>query len=81
MASIFESGKLRLSPEEVGSYRAAADRLHESCQMTLDLRTPITIEEWLFLRLADAALRGDFSIMDAIIAQVQNEIRHRKERQ
>jgi hypothetical protein len=35
MALILESGKLRLSTEEVASYRAAADRLHESCQRSI----------------------------------------------
>jgi len=81
MASILESGKVRLSPEEVVSYRAATHRLHESCQMTLDLKMPITIEEWLLLRLADAALRGDVRDLDGLIARVQNEIQHRRKRQ
>ena len=81
MASILESGKLRLSQEEVISYRAAADRLHESCQMAVDLKTPITIEEWLLLRLADAALRGDLRDLDDTIARVHGEIQHRRRRQ
>jgi hypothetical protein len=31
--SILESGKPQLSVEEVSTYRAAADRLHEACEM------------------------------------------------
>jgi hypothetical protein len=78
MAFILESGKVQLSPEEVINFRAAANHLHESCQMTLDLKMPIAIEDWLLLRLADAALHGDFRNLDRIISRVQDEIRHRK---
>jgi len=81
MATILESGKLQLSPKEVVSYRAAANRLHESCHRTLDLKIPITMEEWLLLRLADAALKGDLRDLDRVIARVQNEIQHRRKRQ
>jgi len=80
MASILESGTVQLSPEEAIRYRAAADRLRESCETTLDLKVPITIEEWLFLRLADAALRGDFRDLDSTIARVQRELLRRKKR-
>ena len=72
---------LLLSPEEAASYRAAATRLHESCQVSLNLNMPITIEDWLFLRLADAALKGDLSDLDRTIARVQDEIQRRKNRQ
>jgi hypothetical protein len=81
MASILESGKLQLSPEEAVAYGRAADRLHESCQMTIDLKMPITIEEWIFLRLADAAIGGDVNDLDSVIAKVQNEIQSRTKRQ
>ena len=81
MASLLESGMLLLSPEEAASYRAAAARLHESCQFSLDLKKPITIEDWLFLWLADAALKGDLSNLDRTIARVQDEIQRRKNRQ
>jgi hypothetical protein len=73
-----ESGKLRLSPEELIGYRTAVDRLHESCQMTIDLQSPITTDEWVLLRLADCALKGEFSTPERIIARVQSEIEGRR---
>ena len=81
MATILESGKLQLSPEEVISYREAADHLHDSCQMPLDLSSPITLEEWLLLWLADAALGGDLSNLDRMLEHIQEEIRARNQRQ
>jgi hypothetical protein len=45
--SILESGRLQLSTDEVSTYRAAADRLHEACETALDLTQPITIEDWV----------------------------------
>jgi hypothetical protein len=81
MATILESGKLQLSPEEVISYREAADHLHDSCQMPLDLRSPITLEEWLLLRLTEAALGGDLSNLDRMLEHIQEEIRARNQRQ
>jgi hypothetical protein len=81
MATILESGKLQLSPEEVISYREAADHLHDSCQMPLDLSSPITLEEWLLLWLADAALGGDLSNLDRMLERIQDEIRLRNQRQ
>jgi predicted sugar kinase len=81
MATILESGKLQLSPEEVISYRRAADHLHDSCQMPLDLSSPITLEEWLLLSLTDAALEGDLSNLDRMLERIQDEIRLRNQRQ
>jgi len=81
MATILESGKLQLSPEEVTSYRGAADHLHDSCQMPLDLSSPITLEEWLLLRLTAAALGGNLSDLDRILEHIQDEIRLRSQRQ
>jgi hypothetical protein len=79
MPSILESGKLRLSPEEVRSYRAAADRLHEACAMALDLTQPITIEDWLCLEVSVAALGGNLEPLDGAIAAVRTTIRSRKQ--
>jgi hypothetical protein len=53
MASFLESGKLQLSPEEAITYRAAAARLRESSQVAIDLKVPLTIEEWMLLLLSD----------------------------
>lgn len=78
MASILESGNVRLSPEELISYRAAADRLHESCQMAIDLKMPITVEEWLLLRLADGALKGNLRDIDSVIGRIEREIQLRR---
>jgi len=72
--SILESGKLRLSPEEMSSYRAAADRLHEACEMALDLTQPITIEDWLCLEVSGAALSGNLEPLDGAIAIVEARI-------
>jgi len=41
MLDLLESGKLRISPEAASAYRAAADRLHETCEIALDLTQPI----------------------------------------
>lgn len=35
--AFLESGKLQLTLDEAASYQAAADRLHEACDMALDL--------------------------------------------
>jgi hypothetical protein len=77
VSSILESGKLRLSPEEVSSYRAAADRLHEACEMALDLTQVITVEDWIFLEVANAALTGDLGLLDGAIAEVEAAIQLR----
>jgi len=81
MATILESGKVQLSPEEVISYRGAADHLHDSCQMPLDLSSPVTLEEWLLLHLTEAALRGGLSNLDRMLDHIQDEIRLRNQRQ
>jgi hypothetical protein len=75
--SILESGKLRLSPEEVSGYRAAADRVHEACEMALDLTQPIGVEDWIFLEVAHAALAGDLGVVDGVVAKVEAEIESR----
>ena len=81
MATILESGRLQLSPEEVMSYREAADQLHDSCQLPLDLSSPITLEEWLLLCLTDAPLGEDLGNLDRMLERIQDEIRVRNQRQ
>ena len=77
MPDLLESGKLQLSPEEASAYRAAADRLHETCEMALDLTQAITVEDWIFLEVAYAALAGDFDHLDSVIVKVEAEIESR----
>ena len=79
MPSILESGTLQLSNEEVSIYRAAADRLHEACELVLDLTQPITIEDWLCLEVSGAALGGDLGPLDGAIAMVQARIQSMKQ--
>ena len=74
MPDLLESGKLQLSREEASAYRAAADRLHETCEMALDLTQPITVEDWILLAVAHAALAGDLGPLDGVVAKVEAEI-------
>jgi hypothetical protein len=73
-----ESGKLRLTCEDAGAYRAAADHLHETCETVLDLTQPITIDELILLRITHAAIEGDLKPLDRVIAKIEAEIRVRK---
>ena len=77
MPHLLESGKLQLSREEASTYRAAADRAHDACEMTLDLTQPITVEDWIFLEIAHAALAGDLGLLDCVVAKVEAEIESR----
>jgi hypothetical protein len=77
MPDLLESGKLQLSREEAWAYRSAADCLHETCEMALDLTQPVTVEDWIFLEVADAALAGDFDHLDSVVAKVEAEIESR----
>lgn len=77
MHHLLESGRLRLSPQEASSYRAAADRLHVTCDIALDLTQPITVEDWVFLEIAHAALAGDLGLLDCVVAKVEAEIESR----
>lgn len=79
MPNFLESGKLQLSREEASAYRAAATRLHETCEMALDLTQPITVEEWILLEVAHAALAGDIGLLDCVVAKVEAEIESRKQ--
>ena len=77
MPDLLESGKLQLSREEASAYRAAADRLHDACEMALDLEHPITVEDWMFLEITRAARAGDLGALDAVIAKVAAELESR----
>ena len=41
------------------------------------LTQPITVEDWIFLEIAHAALAGDFGLMDRVVAKVEAEIKSR----
>jgi len=77
MPDLLESGKLQLSREEASTYRAAAHRVHETCEMALDLTQPITVEDWIFLEISHAALAGDLGLLDCVVAKVEAEIESR----
>ena len=79
MPNLLESGNLRLSPEEASIYRSAADSLREKCEMVLDLRQPVTVDEWMFLEVTHAALEGDLELLDSVIAKVEAEIQSHKQ--
>ena len=78
MPSVLECGKLRLSTEEAATYCAAAERLHEACEMVVDSTQPITIEDWILLDSAHAALADDLGVMDAVVASIEAEIGSRR---
>jgi hypothetical protein len=77
MPSVLESGNLHLCSQEASTYRAAAQRLHEACEMGLDLTQPISIENWIFLEIAHAALAGDLSLLDCVVAKIEAEMESR----
>ena len=79
MARVLESGKLKLSAEEAVTYRAAAERLHEACEITLDLGHPITSDDWILVLAAHAALQGDVAVLDDVIATLRRAIQGRKQ--
>jgi hypothetical protein len=80
MPSFLESGKLRLSPEEAANHRAAARRLHATCEMVVDLTQPIDLDDWVLVQLASAALAGDVGLLESAIAKVETEIQSRRQR-
>jgi hypothetical protein len=80
MPDLLESGKLQLSREEASTYHVAADRLHERCEIALDLTLPITVEDWMFLEIAHGALAGDLDPLDCVVAKVEAELELRKHR-
>lgn len=79
MPDLLESGKLQLSREEAIAYSVAANRLRETCEIALDLTQPITVEDWIFLEIAHAALAGDVGPLDCAIAKVERAIQLRRQ--
>jgi hypothetical protein len=80
MPDLLESGKVRLSPEEIRDYHSAAVRLHDTSEMALDLKQPISLESWIMLEIARAALEGDIGLLDTVITTIRAEIASRKAR-
>ena len=78
MPDVLESGKLRLTPNEAATYRAAAERLREACEMGLDLTQPISIDDWILIRIAHAALAHDLRPLDEAMAMVEGALRARQ---
>jgi hypothetical protein len=79
MARVLESGNLQLTAEEAVTYRAAAERVHEACEITLDLGQPIVSDDWILILAAHAALQGDIAVLDDVIATLQRAIQGRKQ--
>ena len=79
VARVLESGKLQLTAEEAVTYRAAAERLHEACEITLDLGQPIASDDWILILAAHAALQGDVAVVDDVIATLRTAIQGRKQ--
>jgi hypothetical protein len=77
MPYVLESGKLQLTPDEADAYQGAASRLHEACEIGLDLTQPVSIDDWILLQLAQAALAGSVEQLDRVIAAVESAIRAR----
>lgn len=71
--------QVQLTAEEAVTYAAAADRLHEPCEITLDLGQPVASDEWILILAAHAALQGDVAVLDDVIATLQTGIRGRKQ--
>jgi len=79
VARVLESGKLQLTAEEAVTYRPAAERLHEACDITLDLGQPIASDDWILILAAHAALQGDVAVVDDVIATLRTAIQGRKQ--
>jgi hypothetical protein len=78
MPHFLESGKFQLTNDETATYRAAATRLHEACEMGLDLAQPIGIDDWILIQLAHAALADNLGPLDEVIAAVESALRARQ---
>jgi hypothetical protein len=78
MPHVLESGQVQLTADEALTYRAAATRLHEACDTTLDLGHPISPDDWILILAADAALE-DVGVLDELIATLQAAIERRKQ--
>jgi len=79
MPCLLESGKLQLTPDEVIAYRPAADRLHEACEISVDLAKPISLDDWILLRVGQAALAGETRLLDDVIEVVERAVRSRRQ--
>ena len=79
MPHLLESGQVQLTADEALTYRAAATRLHEACETTLDLGHPISPDDWILILAADAALEGRVGVLDELIATLQAAIERRKQ--
>ena len=77
MPTTLESGKLQLSTEEVETYRAAAQWMHEKWGDALDLTQPITDMDWYHLGWAKAAMAGNFKPLRDALAAVEAEMKSR----
>jgi len=66
-----ESGRVLLTNKERRKYVGAAVYLERRCGTTIDIATPVTVEELLFLDLAREALVGDIARVDRLIAEIE----------
>lgn len=57
----------------------AAHRLHDACEMCLDPTQPITVDDWIFLEIAHAALAGNLGLLDCVLVNVAAEIQSRRQ--
>ena len=78
MPHFLESSKLELTPDEAAIYRAAADRLREATDTALDLTQPVSVEDWILIRVADAALAGNARVLDQVIEVVELAAKSRR---
>jgi len=78
MPEVLESGKFRLTAEEAVSYQAAAARVREACEIVVDLRSPITADDWTLVLAAHVALEGRLAHLDQVIAVLQTASDRRK---
>ena len=77
MPTTLESGKLQLLPEEVQTYRAAAEWVHEEWGRAIDLTQPITNSDWYDLYLAKAFMAGDTKRLYDALAAIEAELKSR----
>ncbi len=81
MPQVLESGRIWLAPDEPGDYRQAAAHLQEFRERALDLRRPLTVDEWILLQLAHAAIAGAVDPLNDVIDAVTATIARRRSAQ